>query len=108
MVAVINKRKISVILADDHPVVRDGLAAMVVVDDGALVGLLDAEAVIQELAEHYEPATGLMGDETISGRSVIDQLTVVCTTCHTPNRYTEIDIGVTRCSGGHLLTITWA
>ena len=28
MVAVI-KRKISVILADDHPVVRDGLAAMV-------------------------------------------------------------------------------
>ena len=29
MVAVLTKKKISVILADDHPVVRDGLAAMV-------------------------------------------------------------------------------
>ena len=29
MVAVLTRKKIRVILADDHPVVRDGLAAMV-------------------------------------------------------------------------------
>ncbi|MBO3747588.1 hypothetical protein J5X84_16040 [Streptosporangiaceae bacterium NEAU-GS5] len=89
-----------------------GASGAVVVDEaGAPTGFLPLSSVLTVLSESYVLRTGVMGDETLEGETVLPPLVIVCEACGTRNTLHSFDDGVTMCANPvnpHLLAVSWA
>jgi hypothetical protein len=88
-----------------------GVPALVVVRDGRCAGLLTERAVSSYVMAHLGVTTGVMGeaagDGGLAGDPLLVPLMLTCAVCGRVNRVLYFTDGQTRCTGGHLLKVTW-
>lgn len=88
-----------------------GASGVVVVDDGAPVGFLTVQTVMEVLRDDYVLRTRGMGDESLQGETVLPPLVIICESCGARNTLHSYSAGSTLCVdmvSPHPLALSWA